>query len=102
MITSILLQPRTIEESAQGGVLLVQRARDFVAKMLQGGPMEGPLPTIATSRQAFAPVLLHALLAAYPESRQVMLRVSSPLQKAASIAEVLEDLRTGDIPHPVA
>ncbi len=102
MISTISLPNEVIEESPQGGALLVQRAREFVETVVKNGPTNGSLPTIATSKGPFSPVLLNALLRAYPEPHQAMLRLRPQLQRAASIAEVLEALRLGDIPHPVA
>lgn len=102
MISTVLLSAEVNEKEAQGGALLVQHARDFIEKVLESGPTDQPLPTVATAKGPFSPVLVHALLAAYPESRQAMLRVSPPLQKASSITEVLKALRDGEIPNPLA
>jgi hypothetical protein len=102
MISIVSLPNEVVEESPQGGALLVQRAREFVETVVKNGPTNGLLPTIATSKGPFSPVLLDALLRAYPEPHQAMLRLRPQLQRAASIAEVLEALRLGDIPHPVA
>lgn len=90
------------EKSAQGGALLIQRARDFIEKVLQSGSTGEPLPTVATSKGPFSPVLVYEMLASHPESRQAILGVSPHLQRAASIAEILYALRDGDLPHPAA
>lgn len=102
MITTGLLPTEVDGKTAQGGALLVQLARDFIENVAQNGPTSEPEPTIATSNGRFPPVLVHALLGPYRELCQAMLLLSPPLQKAASIAAVLDDLRNGAMPHPVA
>jgi Cft2 family RNA processing exonuclease len=102
MTSTISLPTEVNEKSAQGGALLVERAHNFVAKLVQNGPTDERLPTVSTSKGAFPPVLVYEMLAAHPELREAMLRVNVPLQKAASIAGVLKALQDGDIPHPVA
>jgi len=102
MVTTVSFPTEVGGRTAQGGTLLVLRARDFVEKLVQGGPAGEPLPTIATSKGPFSPVLVCSLLAAYPELCQSMLRARSSLEKAASIAEVLKALSDGELPHPAA
>ena len=102
MIPTVSLPIEINEKLPQGGALLVQRAREFVESVLQNGPTNDSLPTVATSKGAFSPVLLDALLRVYPASHQTLLQLRPQLQKAAAIADVLEELRIGVIPHPVA
>jgi hypothetical protein len=102
MISAISLTNAANEQSPQGGALLVQRAREFVERVVRNGPTNESLPTVATSKGRFAPVLLDAFLRTYPESYQAVLQMEPQLQKTASIAAVLDGFRVGDIPHPVA
>jgi Cft2 family RNA processing exonuclease len=102
MISTVLVPTQVNAKSPQGGAQLVQRARDFIKKILPGGPTVEIVPTVATTKGRFSPVLAHALLSSYSDLRQGMLALNPALQKAAAIAEVLESLRIGDIPHPIA
>lgn len=102
MTTTVLPSSGAGHKSAQGGSLLFQRARDVIDKLARNELFEDPLPTIATAKGVFSPVLVYALLSACPEACHSLVQASAPLRKAASIMNVLEALRKGDYPHPAA
>ena len=100
MITTVSPSTGSSDKSAQGGSLLVLRARIFVDKVARNEHANESLPTIATANGHFSPVLACALLSSRPDSQRPILEDSLPLRKAASIVSVLEALRNGDYPHP--
>ena len=90
--------PELKDKSAQGGSLLVQRARVFIDKVTRCETIDEPPPTVATANGVFSPVLVYALLSACPEP-QPSIQVSQPFRKAAAIIGVLEALRDGKHSH---
>jgi Metallo-beta-lactamase superfamily domain len=102
MTSTVLLSAEVNQKSPQGGAFLVRRARDFIARLVQIGPTDESVPTVATSKGPFSPVLVYDLLADYPELRLAMLRATPVLERAASITEILHALREGHLPHPGA
>ena len=90
--------PELKDKSAQGGSLLVQRARDFIGKVTRYETIDEPAPTIATANGVFSPVLVYTLLSGCPEP-QPSIQESQPFRKAASIVGVLDALRDGKHSH---
>lgn len=90
------------ELTAQGGARLLIRAREYVDQALRNGPDSGPCPTVATTKGTFSPVLVEVLLREHAEIHAAMFNSDPKLQVARSLADILESLRSGQIPHPSA
>lgn len=95
--------PKTFPQNPEGSARLLAEARAFVERATDEGPTSQSIPTIATRKGPFPPVLVERMLfASAPEAHASLLGRSQRLQVAQTISNLLEAVRAGEIANPTA
>jgi Cft2 family RNA processing exonuclease len=90
-------------ESPEGSARLIVEARAFVDRAIDLEPSSLVIPTIATRKEPFPPVLVERmLLASAPEVHARLLARSQRLKVSQVLSNVLEQMRAGGIANPTA